>query len=469
MVHFDPATLAGWCDGRWHGATPDRVTGFCNDSRVIQAGQLYVAIRGERLDGHAFVVDAQRRSACAALVDEEYAARASGEWPLLIVRDTRRALIALAHGHRARCRGEIVGITGSVGKTSVKEMTADILSHLGRVTRTKGNWNNDIGLPLSLLRMDPEDRFGVFEVGMNHPGELAPLCELLAPRWAVLTPIGPVHLEHFENVAAIAEEKAALLASLPERGTAILSTDDPWYETLLSHVTSRIIRLSLRDPQADYYGAWQKPGSNVLIVRERMTGESHPYLMPLPGQYVADNALRAIALGREQGLNADVIAHALSQYQPLSMRWNKVTIAGMVFINDAYNANPMSMRAAIDAFQEMDEEGHRWLVLAGMFELGAVAQEEHEALGRYLAQFPWAGLVTVGKLGRWIAEGATDAGLNETSRLEACDDAAGAARYLRQHIEPGHKVLIKASRGEHLEHVLTEFEDLMAADNGVLL
>lgn len=468
-TQFDPAELAGWCGGRWHGAMPDRVAGFCHDSRLIQAGQMYLALRGERLDGHDYVREAKFRSASAALVDEGYTDMATGDFPLLIVPDTRRALIELARGHRALCRGEIVGITGSVGKTSVKEMVADVLAHSGRVTRTKGNWNNDIGLPLSLLRMERTDRFGVFEVGMNHPGELAKLCELLAPQWGVLTPIGPVHLEYFDSVEAIAEEKAALLEALPETGTAILSTDDPWYECLLRHVRSRVIRISLRDSQADYLGEWEAPGSHMLRVHERETGECHRYLMPLPGQYVGDNALRVIALARELAMNPEIIAHALSQYQPLSMRWNKVTIAGVSFINDAYNANPMSMRAAIDAFQEMEVKGRRWLVLAGMFELGAVAQEEHEAVGRYLAQFPWAGVVAVGDMGRWIAQGATEAGVTEASRLELCDDIPSVARYLRKEVEAGDAVLIKASRGEHLENVLAEYEDLMAAENGVML
>lgn len=469
MPFFDPADLAGWCDGHWHGVRPDRVAGFCNDSRIIQPGQLYIAIRGDRLDGHDFVLGAQRRSACGALVEETFAADKVGAWPLLVVRDTRRALIELARGHRARCKGEIVGITGSVGKTSVKEMAADILGHVGHVARTKDNWNNDIGLPLSMLRMNPDDRFGVFEVGMNHPGELAVLCELLQPRWGIITPIGPVHLEFFKSVDAIAEEKATLLEWLPETGTAILSPDDSWYETLLSHVHARVIRVSLRDPEAAYFGTWKKPGSNVLTVYERATAESHPYLMPLPGRYVADNALRAIALGREAGVNPEIIAHALAHYRPLSMRWNKVTIAGVIFINDAYNANPMSMRAALDAFMEMAVEGRRWLVLAGMFELGEMAQEEHEALGRYLAQFPWAGVVTAGKMGRGIAQGAMDAGLDGVCRLASCDTAEDAAEYLKEHVEPGDAVLVKASRGEQLEDVLARYEDLRASDNGILL
>ncbi len=469
MLYFDPTELARWCDGRWSGSVPDRVTGFGNDSRLIQPGQMYVAIRGERLDGHTFVAEARKRSASAALVDEAYARQVSGDWPLLVVPDTRRALIDLARGHRARCRGAFVGVTGSVGKTSVKEMAADVLAHLGRVTRTKGNWNNEIGLPLSLLRMGRDDRYGVFEVGMNHPGELAPLCALLAPQWALFTPIGPVHLEYFDSVRAIAEEKAALLEALPETGTAILSVDDPWYETLLNHVRSRVIRVSLQDPEADYYGEWRGSGSNALQVHERKTGEHRVYRMPLPGRYVAENALRAIALGREEELNPDIIAHALLQYRPLSMRWNRVAIAGITFINDAYNANPMGMRAAADAFQETEVEGRRWLVLAGMFELGEAAEEEHEALGHYLAQFAWAGVVTVGAMGRWIAQGAIDAGLTEVCRLEICEDAESAAHYLKKHIEPGDAVLVKASRGEHLEHVLTEFENLMAAENGVML
>lgn len=474
MIHFDPMELAGWCGGQWQGPPPEAISGVGNDSRVIQRGHLYVALRGERLDGHDFVKDAQLRSAGGALVDRAYVASVSASAvaegpPLLVVEDTARALFDVARGHRARCQGEFIGITGSVGKTSVKEMTADVLAAFGGVARTPENWNNHIGLPLSLLRMQPTDRFGVFEVGMNHPGELAPLCDLLQPSRAIMTPIGPGHLEFFDSIDAIAEEKATLLKSLPEEGTAILSLDDPWYGQLMKHVHSRVIRISLQNEEADYYGERDPDTHDLLWVHERASRSAHRYRMPLPGQYVADNALRAIAMGRECGLDPDVIAHAVVRYQTLSMRWNKVRIAGIDFINDAYNANPMSMRAALNALQEWPVNKRKWLVLAGMFELGATEQVEHEALGHYLAQFPWAGVVTIGRLGQLIAQGAIESGATDRYTVQTCTDRWEAADCLEGQLSAGDIVLVKASRGEKLEDVLYRFEDLKAPKHEGLL
>lgn len=456
MVRFDPADLVSWCGGTWQGQPPISLAGVSHDTRSLQAGALYVALRGEQFDGHDFVSNARVQRAGAALVSADAVPHMHRDLPLLVVPDTRRALIELAAGHRQRCAGEFIGITGSVGKTSVKEMTADVLAHLGPVTRTWSNWNNDIGLPLSMLRMNPQDAFGVFEVGMNHPGELAPLCVLLQAQRAIITPIGPVHLEHFDSVAAIVEEKATLSKSVPEEGQAILSIDDPWYEVLRERTQSRIVRVSLLSQDADYFAEADTSTLSELSVCERHTGECFSYRLPLPGRYVADNAIRVIALARELGLSPDVIAHALSGYQPPAMRWQRHDVQGVSYINDAYNANPMSMRAAIDAMQEMAVDGQRWLVLAGMFELGAQEREEHEELGQYIAQFPWAGVITVGRHGEMIAEGLKAAQSRADMALMVCTDHQEAGRYLKERVQPGDVVLLKASRGERLERVLEE-------------
>lgn len=458
MVHFDPIQLASWCRGEWRGRPPQFLRGITHDSRAVRGSELYVALRGERLDGHDFVEDARLRAAGAALVEAAYAESASEDFPLLVVDDTGRALVELARSHRARCQAQIVGVTGSVGKTSVKEMAADVLSHMGRVTRTQGNWNNRIGLPLSMLRMEPTDQFGVFEVGMSHPGELAPLCDLLQPDFGIMTPIGPVHIEFFRSVEDIAREKATLLKALPEQGHAVLSLDDPWFEVLREYASSRITLVSMERPEADYYGQWQQENGPLLLVRERQTGSEDRYLMPLPGRYVADNALRAIALGRELGLSADIIAHTIAAYQPLSMRWQIMQREGVQYINDAYNANPMSMRSAIEALQQSRHGDRKWLVVAGMFELGEWEREEHVELGHFIAQFAWAGVVTVGELGGLIASGIADAAVAIPYEVISVDDVGAAAVALQERVQQGDAVLLKASRGEHLERVLDSIQ-----------
>ncbi len=453
MAHFDPVQLAAWCRGMWQGQPPQFIAGITQDSRSVHPGDLYVALCGERLDGHQFVSEARQRSAGAALVQAEFATATRDEFPLLVVEDTLQALTELARGHRSRCKACMVGVTGSVGKTSVKEMVADVLSHLGRVTRTHGNWNNHIGLPLSMLRMEPTDHYGVFEVGMNHPGELAPLCELLRPDVGVLTPIGPVHIENFDSVADIAREKATLLQTLTESGQAILSLDDPWFELLRERVGSRCIVISMERSEADYYGEWHPGNGHLLHVRERATGIEHRYPMPLPGRYVADNALRAIAVGREMGLSPDIIGHAIAAYQPLSMRWQVEDLDGVRVVNDAYNANPISMRSAIEALQESYPHDRLWLVVGGMFELGQIEPQEHAELGYYITQFRWAGVVTVGGLGRQIAAGIAEAGTASFGVVSVPDPQA-AADELMHHLQPGDTVLLKASRGEKLEHIV---------------
>jgi UDP-N-acetylmuramoyl-tripeptide--D-alanyl-D-alanine ligase len=440
---FSPAELAQWSEGDWSQQPTVAITGVSNDSRSIQPGDLYVALRGPQWDGHDFARDAITRGAAAVMGERALLP----DVPTLRVSDSARALTRIAAAHRDRCRATVIGITGSVGKTSVKEWIADLLATVHPVARTSGNWNNEVGLPLSLLRMHPEDTFGVFEVGMSHPGELHPLCTILRPDFGVLTPIGPAHLEHFTGMEGIAIEKSTLSAAVPPSGAIFLSIDDPWYPLLAAPVKGRIIRLSMRDDKVDYAGMRHQ---ETLRVRERASGVEAVYPLPLPGPYIADNALRAIAVARELGVTVEQIQPAMASYQPPGMRWRRETIAGLTFINDAYNANPMSMRAALAAFRELPRGQGRWVVLGGMRELGAASEQEHQQLGTEVAAVEWEGIITVGALGQKIAEGAERAG----RRCWQVADTDAAAAVLANHAAAGSWVLLKASRGEQVERVL---------------
>lgn len=446
---FDSVDLAAWSGGRWRSAPASAVTGFAIDSRAVEPGDCFVALPGARADGHAFLNAARERGAACALVREDVPIAASlHEFPLLAVPDPKRALEAIAAGHRARARGRIVAVTGSSGKTSVKEMIADLLSLAGPTARTRGNWNNDIGLPLSMLTMRPDDAYGVFEVGMNHPGELEPLCALLKPHISVVTCVGPVHLEFFENEEGIAREKAAVVRALDENGIAVLPADDPWFGVLKSDARAGIKTVSLT-MDADYRIELGAPPR--FAVTEWRTGESAIFDAPLPGRHVIANAGLAIAVARQFGIDWGALAERLRAFRPPGMRWQEIERDGVRYINDAYNANPMSMRAALDAFATVAVEGRRWLVLGAMRELGAAAREYHAELGRALAGGPWAGAILVGEEGRWIREGAVAAGFD---RVRVVDDAPAAARVLKDLIRPGDTVLLKASRGVELERVL---------------
>ncbi len=460
MPEFSQEQLVAWTGGRWVGP-PVAVRGIGHDTRALEPGAAYLALRGERHDGHAFVDEAFARGARLAVVDGRGAPRRP-RGPLLVVGDTLRALDGLARGHRAQCRGLVIAVTGSVGKTTVKDMIAQVLSAAGPVGASRGNWNNRIGVPLSLLRLEPEDRFGVFEAGMNHPGELAPLVDLLRPDWGVLTRVAPVHMEFFDSEEAVAREKAALLRGLDRAGTAVLGADEPWYDLLRGEAGCRVVTVAMSG-EASYLGE-HPAGTRVLRVRGP-AGDVFDYAVPLPGDPARRNALRAVAVGREAGLAPEAIAEALARFRPPPMRWEETRAGGLLWVNDAYNASPVSMRAALDTFAETEVSGRRWIVLGGMHELGARADEEHRLLGRFAAAGPWAGLLAVGPLGERIAEGAAGAGWG-ADRCERCATPAEAAAALARRARPGDAVLLKGSRLERIETVLTEWKGLRDAGRG---
>ncbi len=452
MQGFDPERLAEWTRGTWRGAPASPPVRVLQDTRTLRAGDLYVAIRGERMDGHDFVPDAFARGAVAAMVTEAYAAAHPGVRPVLVVADTRRALTDLARGHRAGFQGRIIGVTGSVGKSTTKDMLLAVLGARGRAAANPGNWNNELGLPLSLLAADPQVQFGIFEVGMNHPGELAPLCELLRPHWGVMVRVGPAHLEHFADERAIAEEKATLLRGLPAGGLAFLGRDEPWFDVFQGACACRVVTVSMSGA-ADYEGRAHAGDQRAMQVFERATGRTYELRLPQPGRPAQCNALRAVAVGREAGLEPSVLADALAGFRASPMRWAEQVVDGVRWINDAYNANPVSLKAALETFAGLEGAGGKWIVLGGMHELGPGERAAHEALGAFAARGPWTGMICVGTRAAWMAGAAAAAGL-PPDRLFGCPDPAAAAALLRDRLGAGDAVLLKGSRAERVEEVL---------------
>ncbi|MBU1694673.1 MAG: UDP-N-acetylmuramoyl-tripeptide--D-alanyl-D-alanine ligase [Verrucomicrobia bacterium] len=458
MPSFLAKDLSAWSGGTWERGEPPPVRGICADTRTLRAGELYVALRGPHFDGHTFIGEAFARGAAAVMA--ETAVESAGK-PVLRVPCTRKALAALAAGYRRTLDARLIGVTGSVGKSTVKEMTADLLASAAPTARTRGNWNNDIGLPLSLLMIEPSDRYGVFEVGTNHPGEIVALCEYLRPEWGIITAIGPAHLEYFDSVESIAREKSALLRILPAKGLAFLSRDDAWFDRLRAASPCEVVTVSL-DAEADYRAQPDPAAGSRFVVQERATGQRAELTAPLPGRYMVANALLAVAVGRRCGLTWEAIRESLGRYRPLPMRWNRAVLHGVEFVNDAYNSNPVSVRAALETFAKMEVAGRRWLVLGGMLELGAAECDLHHQLGRDVAAGPWAGLLYVGPRGAWIAEGAREAGMS-ADRLFGCPDTMSAAGLLNKLARPGDAVLLKASRTECLEKVQEAYAASQAA------
>jgi UDP-N-acetylmuramoyl-tripeptide--D-alanyl-D-alanine ligase len=441
MPEFRSSELSQWVSRLWKNGVPEQnITGVSHDTRTLKPGDLYVAIRGDQFDGHVFMRDAFEKGAVGALVDDRF------QWlenPVLQVHDTIKGLQTLAKGYRKKWIGTSVGITGSVGKTTVKEMCADVLSVKGETHRTAGNYNNHIGLPLTMLSMPPMARYGVFEIGMNHPGEISELAYLLQPKIGIITDICNAHRESFQSLEEIAREKMKLAQRISGSGTVILDRDSEWYAMMRSHTCATVVTVSL-EGVADHVG--RKVADGVMNV------DGHNYIMPLPGEHIMRNALRAIALGRELGIDPEEISEGLRRFKAPPMRWQESKIDGIHFINDAYNANPLSMRAGLSTFTQLPGSGKKWAVVGGMHELGTVADEEHAELGEFIDRLGLDGVITVGELGRRIA-------CSGPQPIFRCAETNEAALILRNHLSPGDRVLLKASRSEQLEKVLTSFKE----------
>ena len=448
MPRFASEELAQWSEGVWDPAAPSLIDGVSNDTRTLKPGNLYIALRGARFDGHAFIEQAFASGAGGALVDWKAGVPARCDRPLLRVADTGKALRDIAAAYRLKLAPDVIAVTGSAGKSTVKEMIAQILARVRRTAKTRGNWNNDIGVPLSLLAMESGVQVGVFEVGMNHPGELAPLCDLLKPKAGVVTNVGPVHIEFFASVEAIAREKAAVLECLPADGVAVLNRDGGCFDILRAASPAPVVSVSVSQ-EADYRCIRRDAARSEVVFEESGSGEQVALRLPLPGLHNAGNALMAVAVSRQFGAGWTPIREALESYGGLPMRWQEIDVAGIRVINDAYNANPLSMAVTLQTFGEQAMPGRKWLVLAGMLELGTHAETEHRRLGALVARGDWAGLITVGPLGDRVADGAAEAGMAE-ARIFRCGDTREAARAVL-----GKAVFLKASRGIGLETVVS--------------
>jgi UDP-N-acetylmuramoyl-tripeptide--D-alanyl-D-alanine ligase len=449
---FSAAEAIDWTKGWWRGAHPAALAGVSTDTRQMTPGALYVAIKGPTFDGHAFARQAIDRGAAAVMMDS--GAVVPEGIPALVVPGTAAALTALAAGWRAAVDPTVVGITGSAGKTTVKELTSHLLGALGPTAKTLGNWNNSLGLPKSLLAMPRDSRFGVFEAGTNHPGEIAPLAALMRPDCAVVTNVGPVHIEFFGSEEAIADEKADLLRAVPADGFVVLDADSPHFRFLSAQPKCRVVAVSLRSG-ADYRAVEVDPVEGFFKVEERGSGETQPVFTGRPGVHQVVNALQAIAVARQFGVPWPAIVSRLADAPGAPMRWEVVPRDGIVWINDAYNANPISMAKSLETFAAMDAKGGRKVaVLGDMFELGDRAEAMHRAVGTQVAASGVDVLVAVGAMSaQWMADAALKAGL-AADRVLLAADAAAARDLLKRLLKPGDHALLKASHGMALESIL---------------
>ncbi|MFD2092242.1 UDP-N-acetylmuramoyl-tripeptide--D-alanyl-D-alanine ligase [Blastococcus deserti] len=456
MIALTLAEVAELAGGTLTGPAGTRATGKVTvDSRTVASGDLFVAVAGERVDGHDFLPAAAAAGAVAAL-----ATRPDGALPCVVVDDTVAALGRLAAGVHGRLTAgglRTVGITGSSGKTSTKDLLGQVLAAAGPTVSPPGSYNNDIGLPLTVLDADGETRFLVLEMGARGTGHIARLCRIARPEVGVVLNVGSAHLGEFGSPEAIAQAKGELVEALPEDGTAVLNADDPRVIGMAPRTRARVVAVG-RGADADVRATdVVLDESGRASFRLRAAGEEHPVRLRVVGEHQVANALSAAGAALALGLPAGEVAAALSAAMPRS-RWRMEVDRrpdGVTVVNDAYNANPESMRAALAALAGM-AGSRRIAVLGAMAELGPDAPAEHERLGRDAAAAGVDLIVAVGPDAVGIAEGAVAAGRRAGEESVHVPDRAAARELLAEVLRPGDVVLVKASRSYGLE--------LLAAD-----
>ncbi|HKW86712.1 MAG TPA: UDP-N-acetylmuramoyl-tripeptide--D-alanyl-D-alanine ligase [Nitrospiraceae bacterium] len=452
-----------------------RIRRLCTDSREVRSGDLFVALKGERFDGHEFVNAALQQGAVGAIVQERYrfAPRPEGAAEVLLEgrsrvdRGSRRApfllgvpdpLLAyqqLAAYHRSRFRIPVVAVTGSNGKTTTKEMVAAVLAQQWTVLKTEGNLNNRIGVPQTLFRLTARHEAAVVEMGVDQKGQTARLCEIVRPTIGLITNIGPDHLEFFGSMEASAQAKAELLNLLPSDGAVVLNADDAYFEYLASQVHCRVLSFGLT-PRAQVRATEVMPDlRRGMTFRLALPGKMRRPLVVLRahGAHNLSNALAAAAVGHLLGVSGTMIAEGLARFRPATMRSQVSLWGGVRVINDCYNANPASMKAAIELLVQLGSGGRTVAVLGDMLELGPETVALHREVGAYLARRGVSVLIVCGVLGHELAEGARAAGMASDHVIKTAD-AAAAAVSAKAIIRDGDVVLVKASRGMRLERVI---------------
>ncbi len=424
------------------------VTGVSIDTRTLVSGDLFVAIRGERFDGHAFVGEAFERGAAAAVV-----ARGAGPvralGPTLLVEDTVTALQDLSAWYRGRFEPRLVAVTGTNGKTTTKDMIAGALSTSMSTLKTEGNLNNHIGVPLTLFGLTRDHAAAVVEMGMNHPGEIARLAHVARPEIGVITNVSRAHLETMEDLDSIARAKGELLEALPADGVAVLNADD---ERVMAQAprTRAVVQT---------FGLSERAGTRAVGVEQRARGVRFELAygvsveLPVPGRHNVMNALAALAVSRALGVDAREAASGIASFAPSAMRMATARIAGRTVLNDAYNANPGSLAAALDTLEAVAAGRPTAAVLGDMLELGDESRAAHREAGARVAELGIDYLFLFGREVAALAEGAVASGMLR-ERVNTYESKAALAQDLEALLPEHAVVLVKGSRGMRMEEVV---------------
>ena len=430
------------------GLTADtnaQVTGWSVDSRTLRRGDLYFALRGPNRDGHAYVAEVMAKGAVGAVVDREVEGSA-----VLKVADSLTALQTLASAARREWGGQVVGVTGSAGKTTTKDLIAEMLSEGFNTAKTEGNLNNHVGLPLSLLRVDDQARIAVLEMGMNHAGEIRALAQIARPDVGVVTNVGWAHIESFDSIEGIAGAKRELIESLSPEGTAVLNSDDARVAGFAHAHQGKVVTFG-ESEKANVRAEDVKFSENGLAFRVGST----QFESPLTGRHSVANLLAGIAVAGIYGITPDRLTERVRNIQPGKMRGERFRHRGILVFNDCYNSNPDAARAMLAVLRDTPAR-RRIAVLGEMLELGRWAEPLHRDVGTYAAECGIDVLVGLRGAACYMLDAAKRSGLRADAAF-FFDDPVPAGQFVRSLAQPGDAVLFKGSRGVHVERALEQF------------
>ena len=454
---MDPRTLnyfAQAAAGELTGGRPDRpVLRVCTDSRAVRAGDLFVALKGENFDGHDFVSATIKKGAGGVVVCREFPGGGIDPTTGVIrVENPRHALGQMAARYRQDFELPVIAVAGSNGKTSTKDLLAAVLGRKFSVLASEASFNNDIGVPLTLLRLAAGHQVAVLEIGTNHPGELAPLIRQIQPRFGVLTSIGREHLEYFGDLAGVIAEEGVLAELLPGEGTLFVNGDAPGMPEIIQRTRAKVVKVG-----AGPDNEWRATNVRLMENGYRFSvtapdaAYDGEYELRLLGRPQVLNALLAIAVGAALGLERQAIAEGLLACKPSKMRMELSRLGGVQLLNDAYNANADSTRVAFETLAELPVRGRRVAVLGDMAELGPHARGGHEEMGRLAAQLKIGTLFAIGQQAETTVAAARSAGLKDTEAVMNLEELAGV---LKRFLREGDALLLKASRTARLEKLV---------------
>lgn len=448
--------LANACGGQLICADGEKtVSEVVTDSRKICEGTVFVALCGEKFDGHNFVEQSFSQGAICCVVNNDF--EEDNDMPLIKVENTYAALRDIAAYYRSRFDIPAVAITGSVGKTSTKDMVASVLEKHYNVLKTEGNFNNEIGLPLTAFRLGSDNDIAVFEMGMSAFGEISRLTRIAVPETAIITNIGFSHIEHLGSRENILKAKLEILEGIPSGGTVILNGDDPFLNSVVGTLPFETLTYGIENQSCDVVAFNIKKSAEGTEFEVKIEEEIYKVQVNVPGLHHVYNALSAILTGEIYNMPAEEIIAGIADFKPSGMRQNVTVVDDKVLIKDCYNASPTSMKSGLEVLsvtppKSLEDEFRRVAVLGDMLELGDFAEEAHRAVGRLCCEYDLGCLIAVGPNAKFVAEGAIENGFN-SSELYVFYDNTSAKEHILDILKSNDVILFKGSRGMRLEEI----------------